>query len=537
MNSILVVDDEKLIRDGITKEISKHSDVFKIIGEAEDGDQALEIVTNTLPDIVITDINMPRVNGMELIENIKAIYPDIRIIIISGYDDFQYAQKALQLGVHNYLLKPVEPGRLLETLDKVCSELDQQRRDLYDLHKLKMQVNLSLPAARERFLTGLVTGKIQGSEALINQQYLNLDITGSLFSIVILKFRKNPSSDTDLLKEDVLQKIVGAILQDAFPENVRLHPFFTAYNLMTLIFCFDNANQEYNIKLINQGMNITVIQMKKIFNLDSYAAIGKLCKTLEDLQFSYLQAEYALQYGFHKTSPTIINYEDFCIHRDQTFKRANKCETDILTNVALCEKEKALTIAEELFAHSQEADGFNHLHYKRMIFEIILQLMRSSEENGVLYEPGYNPYESVFQSDSLEELQKLLSDFVIDCINRIERVKNGRNENIIEKAKDIIVANIANSSFRMEDAAAKLYISPNYLRRLFKQETNKTFVEYITQIRMEKALALLDTSSFKVHEIAEKVGYEDSGYFSICFRKYYSLTPSDYREAKQLDNQ
>lgn len=233
----------------------------------------------------------------------------------------------------------------------------------------------------------------------------------------------------------------------------------------------------------------------------------------------------------------LVNYEDINTKKEVPWQRPVELEKQLVMQIKIGEKQHVQQTMARLLGHYRELKDWEPSRIKLLIFEIIVLLIRTVEEMGgyfknVMKDEKCSPYEYIHRCETLTDMQQFLSTFVINCVEEIERVRVGKGYTLVEKAKEIMEASLEQREFSLDDVAARLYISPNYLRTLFKQQVGESFVEYLTRIRMEKALKLLDDVTLKVHQIAERVGYIDQHYFSICFKKYYGLTPTEYREVK-----
>ena len=543
MYKILVVDDEPIIRSGIINALSGQEHGFVVAGEAANGMQALELLPELALDVIITDICMPTVNGLELIETAKSINPDLKVLVISGYDDFEYAQKAVRLGVDDYILKPVQAQHLLEILARVRVELDKRYLFLHDVSQLQKRLTVSLPLLREWFLQGLIAGKMTAPEIAEKLTDLDLRLTGPLFGVALLKMKNLQSATAPGAGKGMAQTFLMQIAAAIFPAGIGAVPFFLSEDKLAILFDIASSDRQRVFIALNQNLKRIVLAVQNQLNVATYAALGSLYDELAAVSRSYSEAETALQFSFIQEKGGLVNYEDINLQTETSLAWPQELERQLLLQVRLGDGAGAARSAQAFFAYYRAQQGIKPGRVKQSVFEMTLLLQRTVAEAGGNI-AGYgadaqsDPYQLVQECETLTELEQFLIDFARACCDAIQKARLGKNFSIVEKAKQIIESSLEQSEFSLDDVAGRLFLSPNYLRSLFKQQVGESFVEYLTRRRMEKARDLLDLDdvTLKVHHIAEMVGYNDQHYFSICFKKYFGLTPTDYREAKAFSD-
>jgi two-component system response regulator YesN len=536
MYSLLVADDEKIIRTGIINEIKNCFSIIGDIWEAEDGAEALDIVTRERPDIIITDINMPKLNGLDFIYNAKDINEYAKIVIISGYDEFEYAQKALKLGVEDYILKPIEKDQLREIIFKIIGDIEEQNKFSNDIERLKCIVQESLPAARERFFNNLLSGRLMREDILRKADYLNIDMLGISYCVGILKFS---IEGEEVNKEDLLLGTLEGAKAEVFGEEITAHFFFMDIDEIGAVFASKYADTRRTFLSINTNLGRLIYLVKKQFNTDIKVALGGCCGAIDDIFKSYKEAGHALEYSLLSSNQYITNYADISDKEIFSFKRPTEIENSIIFNTKGCDGLKANKCIDELFSYYEAQKNINANTIKKQVFELIINLSREVEEmvetiDGNTEHIDLKRFEKIFKADRLDQLIDSVKATAAECIDKINKTYHNKNVSIIKKVTGLIASGYNDSEFSLEEVAGKLYISPNYLRQLFKQHTGKSFVEYLTVFRMEKAAAFLEDKVLKVQEVAEKVGFNDYRYFAACFKKHFKMTPSEYREAQEL---
>lgn len=535
MYKLIIIEDEKLTRDGIERLIHNRDTGFEVVGVASDGEQGLKLVSEKNPDVIITDICMPKMNGLDLIETAVELNPEAKIIIISGYDDFRYAQRAVRLGVQEYFLKPVLPEQIYDVLLKTKDDLEQRKNFLMNIENLKNRVLESLPVMKERFLNELISGSLSEEQIANKLKYLNMDMSCSLYAAIVLKIKNHASfSVPEVRKEDFLQYFLINVLDQVFDKNIMVYPFPISDYQIVLICCVKQVDSANVFITLNQNASRIVAKLHKYLNMTSYASIGKLYPNISELGKSYNEACEAMQYTFSKDGCYVINYEDISLQNQRLVEKPIELEKQFFVAVKLGERQVALNALESIFAAYGKDDIDNSNAIKMEVLEMVMLLARSIEETGScsgnFHSSQTMSYEKIYKCDTLEELKNWFIGFVDLCINEFDKVKLGRSAAIAEKVKEYVQACLEDEEFSLDIVAEKLYMSPNYLRQIFKQHTGSSFVDYLTARRMEKAAALLQARTLKVQDISEMVGYSNQRYFASCFKKFYGLTPSEYRE-------
>ncbi len=535
MYKILVVDDEEIIRNGILKHVKKWDADLEIIGVAKNGVQALELCKDCEPDIVITDVLMPEMDGIQLIKELRKRYSGVRIIIISGHDEFTYAQSAMRLDVSDYLLKPFLPQKLEKILLTVKESLDKQKNFFNNMKNLQKRLEESMPIVRERFYIDLVSNHLTLEDVLYKSNFLNLDVFASYYSAAIIKVNNQKASrPKDISKEELIQFFLMDTVGQLFGTDIKTYVFGISDNQLGIILCGCYEHKHLFFQSINKSLSKLIDSMAAHYNVLIHASIGKLYEDILKLPLAYCEAKEAMAYSFASEANTVIHYDEIFLNGTKTYEKPSQLIKEVILNTKIGYGEEAVKKIEAIFEYYKHNCIMEPNFIKTDMIEVVLVMQRYIEESKgksyFLYHQNISPYEQIQKADTLYELHKLLQRFVELTIEEILQIKEGQSSSIIEKLKFITSENLSNEEFNLDYAASMLYISPNYLRQLFKQQTGETFVEYLTSQRMKKAAELISDHSIKISEISDQVGYGSQSYFSKCFRKFFRVTPSEYRE-------
>lgn len=486
MYRILIVDDESGIREGVARYLRKHCSIFEVAATAENGEEALKRAQELLPEVIVTDIAMPKMNGLDFLEQIRHTLPDTKMIILSGYDNFEYARQAMRLGVKDYLVKPLDTKELLKRLDEIKKELDEEKKNW------SQEDNQSEEADQE--------------------------CDSGLCRVA-------------LWRGDVPREPLESALKNRFKGVVKMAclPEAEEKNAMVLQYKKEESAQAF-IK-INLGLTAVANHMKQEKLGDVRFFLGGEVEGINRLACSWMQARTAVDYGLFGNMTPVFNYED------GVAKQLATCccpPEELLKNLvmeACYGNSQSLKVASDRLFHWFQTEQRGSAPFIRSnVLAVSHRILGHEAKMAVVTYLEVEKFrQKVMKAESLEVLKAEFLDF----LRFIGEKKAGcvrQEQSVAQKVDKIIQENIGNPEFSLDDVAGLLFISPNYLRQLFKQETGMTFVEYLTRARMKQAKMLLDTGEIRVADVAEQVGYREPRYFSSCFKKIYQISPSDLLE-------
>ncbi|MBB6480695.1 response regulator [Spirochaeta isovalerica] len=516
MFRLIFVDDEAIIRNGISQCVSWGANGFDLAGMFENGREALNYIHDNPVDVVITDINMPKMDGLTLSKVLSEQYPSITVLLLTGYDDFEYARQAVQSQVREFLLKPITAEELSHVLGTVREELEARREKEIRQEEMREKLKRSFPLLKERFFNRLISGRLSGDDLAKRREYFQWNDLGAFYKVSLISV---PES-WDELERLTLQEQIKALTEEA--DEV-----------------FFNLNE--NIVIIFQGISDTELQqrtrtvLEKIFQYTGgrekeqiYAGCGELVNSVEWLPESHRGAMGAVEYSRILGLTRIVFIEDVRDSRQIT-PELFYAKLDILLE-ALKEgrKEDSLKALDTIFSFIEEQylsrdDVFSYYTRIHMVIYNFLKEMGllSPDDDTFPHKPGYYP--------TLKSARDAFASMINDIESKIERRRNDAILSRMDKARDIIAARYSDSRFSLQDMCNELYLSTSQFSFLFKEGTGQTFVEYLTSYRVEEAKKLLKSTDLKAYEIAEKVGYQDARYFSLIFRKQTGLTAMEYR--------
>jgi two-component system, response regulator YesN len=535
---ILIVDDELLIRNGIARKVQALFPDIEIVGKSGDADEALDMIKNYHPQIVITDIRMPEVDGLQFINQAKKLHNNIKFIIISGYQDFEYARTALRLGVQDYLLKPVDNTQLKNIVDKIKIQLEEEVLNKSVLSALKDSVTTNLEFLKNKYLTDLIeTDSEQDAKQIIKNLEL-LDIKFNLSCYTIMTLVISEAEATHFTKIDngqylekyaisnIIEELLFSLGYVVSFENLR-------YNNQLVIIINHEDKLDFNVSSrLYMILHTALHTIKKLFKFSAAIGISNEYSKIKHSPVAYCEAYTAAMQKILLGDNKVTHASTLSQSNRLTFFLPEGKKLILLNYIKEAKSKKANEIIDEIFTH-MNIDSLSYFNVKTLYIELIILFSKIIKESGGSFEKIFS--EDLFSEtyllkfNSLNSLYLWLKDCVIKICDYINELRKSSGKKTIEAIIKFI-DDYYYMDINLNDLASKYYINPNYLSQLFKNEININFIDYLTQIRIEKAKNLLKDTDLASYKVSELVGYGNSRYFSDVFSKHVGNTPTKYRE-------
>ncbi len=518
MYKLVFVDDEAIVRDGISTRIPWGENAFELAGLFEHGLQTLEYMESNRVDVVISDINMPRMDGLELSQIIGSKYPDVMVLLLTGYDEFEYAKKAIKSRVREFLLKPITAEELNSVLAKIKEELDFQRERKKQYALMKTKLEESFPLLKERFLYRLISGKLDVQTLPFKREYFQWRDLGSFYQVSVISIPE----EWDELDRITLTEFIKTAVHEA--DEVISN---RSDNIVILLQGSDRLILKNRSRELAERTYLYVSRME---GEQISAGCGEIVDSVSLLSESYRGACNAVDYSCVLGLSQILSIEDVRDRKVISPEQFTRLIADFANQLKSGVRKSSTASLEHIFAYLEEhllskleaSFYFTRIHFVMLSFIQEMALFNENDDTSS-YDPGH--FESLVQA----------RDFFFKLLVFIEdRIESHRNEAVlsrIEKAIEIIEARKGKKDFSLQEICNDVYLSTSQFSLLFKEGTGKTFVEYLTQVRMDTAKTLLKTTDMKSYEIADESGFSDPGYFSISFKKYTGKTPMEYRRS------
>ena len=536
--SIILVDDEEEVRKSIIKQIDWESAGFQVVGDAENGEDALEKIEVLEPDVVLTDIRMPYMDGLTLAEKIRQRYPSTKVVIFSGYDDFEYAQKAIKLNVTEYILKPVNVEELTSILKRIKSNLDEEIEEKRNVSRLRENYRKSLPIIREQFFNDMVHRRLADDLIESKLREYDIPITGArkwiIAAIDVEKSDDRSKKTLSLHEEEELIPIsVMQIVREKLKSYCRFSLFqSTAEAGMVVIAALDDDNTTTG--LIDVLGDICK-ETKRILEVPVTIGIGHSVTGLSKIAGSYQSAVEALGYKAVVGSGITIYINDMEPVGSGKLEFDNSDESDFISAVKFGPDEKIEAVMVRISGKLESA----RVHYRQQqvyvfgVLNTVIQMIQQYDLNLEEILGGELEYLSVIDKlQKREEFGEWLLKTARKMNQAINQERDMTTRQVIQQAKQYIMDNYQNPDLSVEMICRHLHMSPAYFSTMFKKKTGQAYIAYLTEIRLNKAVELLNKTDDKTYVIASKVGYQEQNYFSYVFKKKFGVSPTKFRGAR-----
>lgn len=518
MYTLMIVDDDELICRGLATCIEWKKLNIEVIGALYDGEMALQQIEKQIPDIMIVDVNMPFINGIELSRILRDKYPQIKIILLTAYKEFEYAQEAIRLQISAYLTKPFHNEEIIETVEKVIGIIEEERSNI-------VHINNNLDRLKEKQLEELTVSGI--SE---NFNLENVNSPENLFQVAIFHIQKcNDNEFRNRISETIEVKIHSAktyIISKLIDNNFR---FFQLNHRIVIVF------EHYNHDYIRSNQLIISEIMKYMRELDCircYCGMGKDYQGLENVTVSYKEAEYSIGQRFSYPNRSMIVYSELKFKEKQFKADVIQIKQFIKRSIALCDADGIADEIEKLYekmcddsSWTLQSMGFFFLNLLGYAYEV-------TEDVQLYSEFMKNSSMLLGKSTTMEnntELFELVDSSYQILYEYLRRTSITDGERRVNQAIEYMEKNYTDADMSLTDVAEYVGLSPNYLGNLFKKYKDITYVNLLNEIRIGNAKKLLLRTDTKSYEIAYEVGFNSSQYFSSCFKKLVGCTPNSYK--------
>lgn len=539
MLKVFLAEDEFIIREGIKNNIDWQAYGYEFCGEASDGELAFPLIQKTRPDILITDIKMPFVDGLALSRLVKKELPETEIIILSGYEEFDYAKEAIQIGVARYLLKPINGETLLQEIDSVAEIIlgKQKEKEIREKYQKEMEEN-SLRDQMDLF-QHLVTGDCSMEELLSVADKLDLKIMAPWYSIVLLKIQ---SMKHDY--EEYSGSIVAVderIVKLAEPEHVLI--FDRALEGRAFLFKADSEEEllAYQKEYLGDVKEV----LSGYANLRYFGGIGTPVNRLREIPASFEDASHAFAHRYLVAESCILDssllmqegaaeQEDFRISavNPEQIDRA-KMQEFLRTG----DLDEVIYFVDEFFGKLDGGAMKSRIFRQYITMDAYFSIADFLKGLGL----QKDEIEAPDQDSSILQDEKSAMDYIVRIMNKAlvlrEKKASSRYEDVVSEVIHYIEDNYAQEELSLNLLASHVNFSPNHLSMIFSQQTGQTLIRYLTDYRMNRAKELLRCSSKKSSVISMEVGYKDPHYFSYLFKKTQGMTPTQYRGGRAAEGE
>ena len=537
MIKVFLIEDEIVIREALERMIPWKEYGFELVGKAKDGEIALPMIRKSKPDVLITDIKMPFMDGLTLSSIVKKEFPNIRIVIVSGYDDFEYARKAIAIGVDDYLLKPIARADFEKVLKKIQKDFEEKDRQQDYYKKFEREMKEYENNSRRDFFEMLVTKHTDLQKIYEKAEQLSIDITAESYNLVF--FSLAASKDSDSVDQGYSQKAADVQKQIDDVLQVEANTYMFRNQMFSYVVLLTGEYDTMQRKTKNCVETLQKIMEKDECGLEWIVCASEPVERLSQLPDCYEKGKQIFAYRYFGYSHVISS--DMVLGN-------NTEENELKDLVAVDTNVVNPTIFQNFLCNAleDETDSFVK-NYVQMVGESALKSKMFRQyillnihfcivsflqklgyekdviDNSLLEASGMN------QVADLSVIEESIKKALQKAIELREEKSRGKYQNVLQSAVQYMEENFSDENMTLNTVACVANVSANHFSAMFSQKMGQTFIEYLTGLRMNKAKELLRCTDKRSGEIALEVGYKDSHYFSFLFKKTQGCTPSEYR--------
>ncbi len=526
MYTVLLVDDEEEVIQVIMRKINWEELGFSVIGSAGNGVKALELVEEYQPDVLVTDIKMPYMDGMELSNRVKTEFPATKILLFTGFDEFEYAKEAIHLEVEEYILKPVSSAELKSVFSQLKVKLDQEISEKRNVETLQKYYLESLPLLRADFYSGLIEGRVHEDEISRYLSDCQIEFPGPFFCCLVIHISSSQEDGT--IDPLLLAPSVREHAKERLGKKWQAKSFAYLGNTVFIL----QLGSENEIWELTDECDRLCRYAERMLGAVVTVGIGQICENILELPRSYSSAREAVSYRAVYGASRAINIREIVPQKMDRSVASSETElSDLFRMIRVGSKEEITEAVNRYFLRTSFTEKPLQQHYMERM-ELLSMLLRFSANNGIAMgeetEDMGSLYGSLLDMDP-EALKNWLLEISFSFREQLIRVRSSSTESLVTRAMEYVQNHYADANLSLDVICASLGVSNSYFSTVFKKETGNSFIGYLTDYRLDRAARLLIETSEKSYMIANQVGYSDPNYFSYVFKKRFGASPSKYR--------
>jgi two-component system, response regulator YesN len=536
---MIIADDEMNVREGLREVVDWASFGIEVIALAANGQEAYDLCIAHEPDILLTDIRMPMFDGLEVSARLKEILPLIRIIIISGIQDFNYVKTALKLEADGYLLKPIKLDELTETVGQVVSSMEAERARKLQVERMEQNLKESMPVLQGKFMADLLTGIFKNREEISRKlAFFHIPLEESDAWKIAL-FQMDDYEEAVELYSEKYRNLLGFSVRNIMDDILKNRNNGMAVTLKEDEYAVLFSSSEGQDSLIPDICQEIIQSIAAYLKIPMSAGIGNRVTSLADLYLSCQEARSAVEYKFFTGRGSLVDINDIGSARmalDVHSMYDNQAK--IIQMMRLGDAETVRSKAGEILSALRSNRSLPAGYVQSICVELVtlaskalLELGEEVETTGLSLP---DMIQEIYRQDHAADLMELVLGYLEQMTLYMAKRHKNKNSATIKKIKELIAAKYM-ENLTVARISEEIFLSPNYISLMFKKETGESVTEYLTKVRMEAAKELLLDKDLKILDISEMVGYENATYFSTVFKKYTGLHPQKYRSLYQTE--
>lgn len=518
---LFIAEDEALCRENLTK-IDWSLIGVSVCGVAENGSEAIKLIKTLKPDIIISDIEMPGKNGLELANEASNILPDVKVILLTAYAKFEYVQQSVALGVYKYILKPFNDNELLDSVQSAVEELELERNKAIKFEIVSRQLE-----SCKYFLKSYFFNVLDSDSIIKNKLFSIFGELEPISNYTVVTIKIDTDDNTDVFSHNY--KIFLSINKIISKYHSQIIPFFDIYT-MTFLFIHDTdmADTAVNSDILNI-LDAVCDFLNFNDDLKYIIGVGKCVHSLKDSAYSYSGAESALAYSFYLGFNTVICISDV-EPRQSSADYFKFYDEGFLNHVKVGNSVSAINSVKKLFdsfQRNQESIQIVQRICNELFARISMCLVQCGQNPDNLFDKT-NTWHLIKSYSTIDGLEECICNIVEVTISRINYIRNDNDHNLIIQIQNYIKKNPSTS---LNEIAEHFFHSPNYLSNIFSKNKGTTIKNYIIQTRIDVAKEMLSQTKSGIPAIANSIGYKKPQHFSNTFKKIVGVTPTEYRNS------
>jgi two-component system response regulator YesN len=518
------VEDEIVTREGIRDKVDWLGNGFEFCGDAPDGEVALPLLQALQPDVLITDIKMPFMDGLELSRIVRERLPSTKIIILSGHDEFEYARAAIKLGVTEYLLKPVTVQDLHRVLHKIAAQLDRERQAREDLNSLRYQIEENRASLRERLLLDIVVGAVSSAEAIEKAQTLGIDLIAQSYLVVVIKIGFDDSAvPFDYHQCQQVQHMVAELVKN------DPNAFLIKKDLEELVLIIEGDTAETSQAKCDTLVKLVASQVNSV-GCRLTIGRGTPKQRITDICASFVEALADIQNTDHRNgsgaSSNGVNKAELLKVNKSAVEHYLKCGV----------KEDFDEFFDTFIWPLGESVLESSIVKNYIVMDVVLTTAKFLNDLGGNLDRVIPDLSFIEDIKTVAQIRQQVQAILISALTYRDSQATNQYAGLIQKATEYIAGHYVDPDLSLPEVASRANLSPSHFCTVFSQETGQTFKEYLTETRLTKAKELLRTTTLKSFEISYQIGYSDPHYFSYVFRKHTGFSPKEFRMRAQASS-
>lgn len=522
--TIVIIDDEEYVIDGLKRHVNWDRLNVKIIGTASDGMMGYDLITEVHPDVVITDIYMPEMNGMQMIKKINEnkLFP--KFIVFTGYDEFELARKSILYKVSEYILKPSLPKDIEESIEKVLNECRAEREQKHEMEALRERFEKEKKNLIPRFINNILNGRLKRYEEFTQENsFFELSLDAPWWCVLSLNLNGTYETFGELTVEEQVFKLyqIFSFAVSVLPSGTVGNGFEN--NICSFIIPLEN-NDEESSRSIYEGAKQIISYCEEVHGISGVIGIGSVVELFDEIPQAYQESKNCVKDScqedpiihiteFQKLNPSCANFP---------FPEKNRIIDALFTG----DSNEARSQIQHLFERIAKIKSARDSYVIPLLFELIGTTSIELFQKGILIEPA-SLLEVVRENRTLAETCAKVLEFFEYLFDQLQNRQTSKNYQIVKKVIEQIQSDYMKNP-SLNEIAEKLQLTPNYLSTVFSKSLGMSFSHYCTRFKMEKAKKLLESGTYKVYEVAQLAGYNNTEYFSKIFKDTTGVVPSEY---------